>query len=93
MAGVVLLPDFEFRFLLENAQKDPRMFWHVLLLEQREQLRRQLLRCLFRQRLPSSARHRTGIKAPAKAADITNARNSVARINGIPPPQDLPDIS
>ena len=35
--------------------------------------------------LLSSPRHRTGVKAPARAADSTNARNSVARINGIPP--------
>src|SRR5262249_15013303 len=43
MAGGVLLPDFELRLFLENAHKDRRMFWHVLLSEQREQLGRQLL--------------------------------------------------
>src|ERR1700722_12636367 len=35
--------------------------------------------------LVSSARHCNGVKAPARAADSTNARNSLARINAIPP--------
>jgi hypothetical protein len=50
-ARVVLFPDFELRLFLENAHKDRRMFWHLLLPEQREQLGRQLLCCLGRQLL------------------------------------------
>ena len=49
MTGGVLLPDFEFRFFLEDAQNDRRMFWHLLLAEQREQLGRKFRRCVFRQ--------------------------------------------
>src|SRR5215469_8888957 len=29
-AGGVLLPNFEFRLFLENADQDRRMFWHLL---------------------------------------------------------------
>src|ERR1700722_20093763 len=35
--------------------------------------------------LASSGRHCNGVKAPARAADSTNARNSLARINAILP--------
>src|SRR4029077_20275007 len=50
-AGAVLFPDFEVRLFLENAHKDRRMFWHLPLPEQREQLGRQLLWRLGRQLL------------------------------------------
>src|SRR4029453_13536824 len=57
-AGGVLLPDFEFRLFLENAHKDRRMFWHLLLSQQREQLGRQLLCCPGRQLLAVFAKAR-----------------------------------
>src|SRR5262249_30774532 len=58
MSAAVLLPDFEFRLFLENAHKDRRMFWHLLLSQQREQRGRQLLCCLGRQRIAVSAKAR-----------------------------------
>src|SRR3984893_10392468 len=58
MAGGVLLPDFELRLFLENAHKDRRMFWHLPLLQQREQLGRQLLCCEGRQLIAVFAKAR-----------------------------------
>ena len=49
MPGGVLFPNLEFRFFLENAHKDWRMFRHFLLLQQRQQFARQLHSCLSRQ--------------------------------------------
>ena len=65
MAGGVLLPDFKFRFFLEDAHKDRRMLRHVLLLEQGGQL----FHCLGRQLWPSSLRHPTSAKQLKNAAD------------------------
>src|SRR5262245_2005632 len=58
MAAGVLLPDFEFRLFLENAHKDRRMFRHLLLSKQREQLERQLLCCSGRQLIALFAKGR-----------------------------------
>src|SRR6187399_839974 len=57
-AGRVLFPDFELRLFLEDAQEDRRIFRHLLLFEQREQLGRQFLRCLGRQRFCALAKAR-----------------------------------
>ena len=57
-AGRVLFPDFELRLFLEKAHNDRRIFWHLLLFEQREQLGRQFLCCLGRQRLAAFAKAR-----------------------------------
>src|SRR5262249_12266122 len=43
MAGEVLFPNFELRFLLENADEDRRVFRHLFLLEERQQLARYFL--------------------------------------------------
>ena len=43
LAGGVLFPDFEFQFLLEDANEDRRILRHILLLQQRQHLRRQFL--------------------------------------------------
>ena len=39
----ILLPDFEFRFLLEDADEERRVLRHVFLLKRRQHLRRQFL--------------------------------------------------
>src|SRR5262245_41000546 len=58
MSAAVLLPDFELRLFLENAHKDRRMFWHLLLPQQREQLGRQLPCCPGRQLISAFAKAR-----------------------------------
>ena len=82
--GAVLLPDFELRLFLENAHKDRRMFWHLSLPEQREQLGGQLLCRLGRQRLCALGgtpcclgRRRTA--AFAKARDRRQCRGNSRR--------------
>src|SRR6185437_7182588 len=80
----VLLPDFEFRFLLEDADEDRRLLRHVLGLELRQHLRRQFLHRLRGQlvafvRKTSAERQRAGQnrqrhqRAPARRADPTGA--------------------
>ncbi len=43
LAGGVLFPDFKLRFLFEDANEDRRVLRHILLLQQRQHFRRQLL--------------------------------------------------
>ncbi len=49
-AGGGLLPDFELRFLLEDADQNRRKLWHLFLRQQRQQRGRQFARRFLRQR-------------------------------------------
>ncbi len=90
MARCVLLPDFKFRFFLENATRIRECFGMFFCWSSDSSCGDSSFVAFAGNW--SSARHRTEIKVLAKAADSTSARTSAARINAVPPSRTSPDI-
>ena len=75
--GGVLFPNFEFRILLEHADKDRRLSWHIFLLQQRQHFRRQFLHRLRWQLITFVAiatGERKGASERRRCRDHTQAR-------------------